>query len=109
MAYDEALASRIRLVLGDRPDLVEKKMFGGVGFMAGGNMACGVHKGNLIIRVGPDRYEEALARPHAVPFDMTGKPMRGWVMVRPAGCETDDLLRAWVGQGIEFALSLAPK
>ena len=109
MAYDEGLAQRIREALGELPGLVEKKMFGGIGFMVQGNMACGVNKDNLIVRVGPDRYEEALAKPHSGPFDMTGRPMRGWVMVASGGYESDDALREWVQKGVEFAVSLPAK
>ena len=81
MAYDEGLAHRVREVLRDLPGLVEKKMFGGIGFLVHGNMACGVNGDELIVRVGPEGYQEALARPHARPFDMTGRPMKGWVWV----------------------------
>jgi len=109
MAYDEGLAQRIGDMLGEQPGLVEKKMFGGVGFMLHGNMACGVHKEALIVRVGPERYDEAMKRPHTRPFDMTGRPMKGWVMLAADGYEADDDLSGWVQQGIEFALSLPPK
>ena len=109
MAYDEGLAQRVREVLGDRPGLVEKKMFGGIGFMVRGNMACGVQTDRLIVRVGPERYEEAMGDPHTVPFDMTGRPMRGWVMVVADGYASDDDLRDWVQQGVDFALTLPLK
>ena len=109
MAYDEGLAQRIREALGELPGLVEKKMFGGVGFMVQGNMACGVNKDDLIVRVGPEQYEEALARAHTRPFDMTGRPMKGWVMVSADGYESDDALKSWVQQGVQFALTLPPK
>jgi TfoX/Sxy family transcriptional regulator of competence genes len=109
MAYDEGLAQRIREALGEPPGLIEKKMFGGVGFMVRGNMACGVNKDDLIVRVGAKGYEEALARSHTRPFDMTGRPMKGWVMVSADGYESDDALKDWVQQGVEFALSLPPK
>ena len=109
MAYDEKLARRIRAEIGPMSGLMEKKMFGGVGFLVRGNMACGVHGDDLIARVGPARYEAALARPHARVFDMTGRPMSGWVMVAPAGVAADDDLRAWVQEGIEYALSLPAK
>ena len=109
MAYDEGLAHRIQELLSEQPGLVEKKMFGGVGFMLQGNMACGVNKEDLIVRVGPERYEEAVGRPYARPFDFTGRPMKGWVMVSAEGYETDDALKAWVQEGVEFALSLPPK
>lgn len=109
MAYDEGLAHRIREILNDQPGLVEKKMFGGVGFMLHGNMACGVNKEHLVVRVGPQQYESALARPSAKPFDITGRPMTGWVMVGPDGYESDEVLKNWVQQGVDFALSLSPK
>jgi hypothetical protein len=109
MAYDEGLTQRIEEVFGDRPDLVAKKMFGGVGFMLRGNMACGVNKDHLMVRVGPERYEQALSRPHVKEFDITGRPMKGWVMVEPAGFESDEDLSQWVQHGIDFALSLPAK
>jgi TfoX/Sxy family transcriptional regulator of competence genes len=109
MPYDTLLAIRIRAALGPLPELVEKKMFGGVGFLINGNMACGVHKNELIVRVGPDDYDKALSRPHTHVFDMTGHPMAGWVMVRPEGCATESALRAWVVQGLAFARSLPSK
>ncbi len=74
-----------------------------------GNMACGVNKEDLIVRVGPDRYEEALVKAYARPFDMTGRPMTGWVVVAPEGVQSDADLGDWVDQGVEFALSLPPK
>jgi TfoX/Sxy family transcriptional regulator of competence genes len=109
MTYDEMLATRIRLALGPLPELEEKKMFGGIGFLVNGNMACGVHKNDLIVRVGAASYEEALSLPHTRPFDMTGRPMAGWVMVEPEGCETEADLKAWVEQGLAFARSLPGK
>jgi TfoX/Sxy family transcriptional regulator of competence genes len=109
MAYDTGLAGRIRAELGQLPDLVEKKMFGGVGFLLRGNMACGVHGDDLIVRVGPEEYERALTRPHTRPFDMTGRPMAGWVMVAAQGCTTDGDLKAWIRQGVAFARSLPAK
>jgi hypothetical protein len=109
VAHDEALEQRIGEALAEQPGLVAKRMFGGVGFMLQGNMACGVHKEMLIVRVGPERYEAALGRPHTRVFDMTGRPMRGWVMVEPDGVGSDAELTAWVQQGVEFALSLPPK
>jgi len=72
-------------------------------------MACGVNKDDLIVRVGPEVYEAALDEPHTKEFDMTGRPMRGWVVVRPPGYETDEALKGWVQRGVDFALSLPPK
>ena len=109
MAYDENLARRIRAELGPMPGLVEKKMFGGVCVLVQGNMACGVHGDDLIVRVGPERYEETLARPDTKLFDLTGRPMSGWIMVTPAGVAGNAELAAWVRMGVEFALSLPAK
>ena len=111
MAYDEGLAQRIRQVLADLepPGLVEKKMFGGVAFMVQGNLACGVSKDELMVRVGPAAHSEVVERPYARPADMAGRPMKGWVLVAAEGCRADDNLRAWVQQGVNFALSLPPK
>jgi TfoX/Sxy family transcriptional regulator of competence genes len=109
MAYDEGLVHRVRAILNDEPGLVEKKMFGGVGFMLNGNMACGVNKDNLIVRVGPDRYEKTVIQPHARPFDFTGRPMKGWLMIGPDGVSGDNDLQDWVNQGITFAKSLPEK
>jgi len=95
--------------MSDEPGLVEKKMFGGVGFLLNGNMACGVNKDDLIVRVGPDRYEQTVIQPHARPFDFTGRPMKGWVMVSPDGVSADGDLQNWVNQGITFAKSLPAK
>ena len=109
MAYDENLGLTIRILLGNESGLVEKKMFGGVGFILNGNMACGVHKDSLIVRVGAEAYQAALDKPHARIFDITGRPMTGWVMVEPPGFEHDQDLKDWVMQGLEFARSLPPK
>ncbi|MCJ7646179.1 TfoX/Sxy family protein, partial [bacterium] len=106
MACDQSLAQRIRAELNKLPGLQEKKMFGGVGFLVQGNMACGVHGEELIVRVGSQRYDEALSQPHTRPFDMTGRLMSGWVTVAPKGYETESDLRSWVRQGVEFARSL---
>ncbi|TLN17048.1 TfoX/Sxy family protein [bacterium] len=109
MAYDEKLAERIRLLLQDLALAEEKKMFGGVGFLVNGNMACGVNGARLIARLDPAEYEEALAKPHVRMFDMTGRPMKGWVMVEPAGVEWDADLRKWLERSLHYVLSLPPK
>ena len=109
MAYDEGLAQRVMEVLGEQTGLVDKKMFGGIGYILHGNMACGVNKEALIVRVGPERYQEALAQPYVKPFDMTGRPMKGWVMVMAEGCVSDEALEEWVQRGVDFALTLPPK
>lgn len=109
MAYDKGLAQRLNETLASVPGIVEKKMFGGIGCLVGGNMACGIIGDDLIVRVGPERYEEALQQRHARPFDFTGRPMKGWIMVSPEGYESDSQLQDWVEQGLEFAYSLPPK
>jgi TfoX/Sxy family transcriptional regulator of competence genes len=109
MVFDQGLTQRIRETIGERPDLVEKKMFGGIGFMLRGNMACGVNKDDLIVRVGPQGYEASLAQPHTRPFDFTGRPMKGWIMVGRDGYEADEDLEKWVQKGVDFALSLPTK
>lgn len=109
MAFDELLAARIRTILQDDPGLDEKKMFGGIAFLINGNMACGVHTDNLIVRLDPEDFAENLLKPGASVFDMTGKPMKGWVLVAPEALEDDAGLEQWVRQGVEFAQSLPPK
>jgi len=109
MPFDQILAKRIRDELTSISGLEEKKMFGGVGFLIRGNMACGVHKEDLIVRVGPAGYAEALAQSHARPFDMTGRPMAGWIMVSPGGFAADDDFKRWIKQGVEFAQTLPVK
>ena len=109
MAYDEALAERVRDVLAPRVDLTERKMFGGIAFMIGGNMAIGVIGDDLMVRLEPTDAERALAEPHVRPMDFTGRPMKGMVFVGSAGTASDDDLAGWVGAGADFAASLPPK
>jgi TfoX/Sxy family transcriptional regulator of competence genes len=108
MAYDEQLATRIRSLLADRTDVTERKMFGGLTFMVAGNMCCGVHRHELIVRLDPDREHDALARPHARPMDLTGRRMRGFVTVHPDGLKGKQLNR-WVQAALARAESLPPK
>ena len=109
MPYDEKLAERLRVMLGDRRDLAEQKMFGGIGFMLAGNMCCGVHRDELIVRVSPDKSDDYLADPHARPFDISGRPMRGWLLVSPDGVKSQAALRRWVDRGTRFVVSLPKK
>ena len=109
MAYDEALAARVRSAFDGDPLVTERKMFGGVTFMVAGNMACGIVGDEMMVRVGPDSYEDALSRPHARPMDFTGRPMRGMIYVAGPGFESDQDLAAWVDSGASFARSLPPK
>jgi TfoX/Sxy family transcriptional regulator of competence genes len=108
VAYDERLAERVRRALSGREGLSEKKMFGGIAFMLRGNMCCGIVRDDLMVRVGPEGHEEALARPHARPMDFTGRPMKGMVYVGPQGIKSDADLAAWVRRGAEFAATLPP-
>lgn len=108
MAYNLKLAERIRSEL-NGIHVVEKKMFGGIGFLLNGNMACGVNKDDLILRVDPEKHNALLQKSHVRPFDMTGRPMKGWLLVEAEGCKTDKQLSTWVKEGLEFASSLPPK
>jgi hypothetical protein len=109
MAYDEVLAERVNEIMDKFQDHEAKKMFGGVGYLLSGNMAVGVHKDKLIVRLGHDGFEEKMSMPHTVPFDITGKAMKGWLMVEPGGVESDEDLNYWIDQGVDFAKSLPPK
>jgi TfoX/Sxy family transcriptional regulator of competence genes len=109
VAYNEALAGRIRTVLGGHEGLTERKMFGGLAFMLRGNMCCGVLGDDLMLRVGPERYDDALARPGTRPMDFTGRPMKGMVYVEATAVATDAKLRAWVEVAVGFAGELPAK
>ena len=106
MAYDEALAVRVKEALSDRPDTAERKMFGALAFMLAGNMCCCVTDRGLMVRVGPDDYGEALALPHAGVMDMTGRPMRGWAPVQTEGLKSRASLAEWVKRETAFAAQL---
>jgi TfoX/Sxy family transcriptional regulator of competence genes len=109
VVYNEQLAERIGTILEGRPEVSERKMFGGLAFMVNGNMCCGIVRDELMVRVGPDGHDEALAQPHAKPMDFTGRPMKGMVYVEPDGVRGDADLKAWVERGYAFAGSLPPK
>ena len=109
MAYDAQLLARIRTLVAERDGFVEKAMFGGVAFLLNGNMCCGVHRDDLIGRLDRADGERALDEEHVRPFDLTGRPMKGWLLVGPAGVESDEDLSWWVDRASEFAGSLAPK
>jgi hypothetical protein len=109
MAYDEALATRIRAALAGGTDVTEQRMFGGIAFMVGDRMAVGVVHDDLMVRVGPDAHDEAVVRPHARPMDFTGRPMRGMVYVAPAGLIEEADLAGWVEEGAAFAAAQPPK
>ncbi|MEV8542158.1 TfoX/Sxy family protein [Streptomyces sp. NPDC051572] len=109
MAYDEGLAERVRERLGVHQDVTEKRMFGGIAFLYRGNMAVGISGSDLMVRVGPEHTDAALARPGTRVFDMTGRPMRGWILVDSSVLAEDDALGRWVDEGHAFAASLPPK
>src|SRR5262245_39269033 len=106
MAYDQALAARVRAALRGRTDIMEKEMFGGVAFLVAGKMACGIIGRDLMVRVGPPAWQAALAEPHARPMDFTGKPMNGYVYVAPGGLQADHALGAWIARGVAFVETL---
>ena len=109
MAFDEKLAERIRNGLGKRREVTEKQMFGGLAFLLNGNLCCGVHGRELIVRIAPEETERALGQPHTHIFDMTGRPMKGWILVRPAGTTSDAELANWIQAGVTYAGSLPAK
>ena len=109
VAYDEGLAQRIREALSERPDLSERKMFGGLCFMLSGNMCAGIVGEELMLRVGPDSYEHALSRPHAREMDFTGRSLKGMVYVGVDGFADDADLSSWLEIAVSFAGGLPPK
>lgn len=106
MSFDENLATRVCRHLKRKAGYSERKMFGGLCFMLNGNMCGGVLNNDLIVRVMPDEYAAALKRPHAHHFDFTGRPMKGFVVVRPKGTQPDKSFKNWVAMGIRCARSL---
>jgi TfoX/Sxy family transcriptional regulator of competence genes len=104
MAYDNDLAEKIRKAIDGQPGWTERKMFGGVAFLLRGNMCAGIVKDLLMVRVGTEEHDKALARPHVRPMDFAGRPMRGFVYVEPAGTKTVSQIAKW----IELAVA-APK
>ncbi len=109
MAFDEALAERARDALAGREGVTELAMFGGIGFMLNGNMCVGVHGDNLILRLGPEGADRALDEPHTRPFDLTGRPMTGWIFVEAEETATDELLQRWVDRAVGYVSALPPK
>src|SRR5438094_7700979 len=100
MAYSESLALRIRQIVANRRGIAEKKMFGGVGFLLNGNMLVGIWKNSLIVRLSAEEGRAALKQPNVVEFDITGRPMKGWIMVEPDGIETDEQLSEWIRRSV---------
>ena len=109
MAYDEGLAQRIREALTDQPNLVERKMFGGIGFILRCNMCCVVMNDEMIPRAGPEEHDAAMAKPQTREFGFTNRSMKGMVMVASQALGSDVALDEWVGLAVRFALSLPSK
>ena len=109
MAFSEALAERIRQRLARRKNVEQMKLFGCVGFLLNGNMLVGVWKDALIVRLGPDEGDEALWEPHVKEFDITGRPMKGWVLVESGGVQNDDQLKGWIQRAVKFVGKLPKK
>ena len=109
MAFDEALAERIRRGLARKKGIEEKKMFGGIGFLLNGNMLVGVWKDTLIVRLDPEGYDDALLEPHVGEFNITGRAMKGWVLVGPEGVEGDEQLGGWIERATKFVKRLPAK
>jgi len=109
MTYSHALADRVRTAIGRRRDVVEKRLFGGVGFLLRGNMLVGIWRQSLIVRLGAEQASAALEREHVREFDVTGRPMKGWIMVDPDGLDSDAELAAWIEKAAEFVETLPGK
>lgn len=109
MAFDEELAQRVRELLAERTDVTERKMFGGLAFLVGGNMAVGIAGSDLMVRVGKEGYDAALAQPHTREMDFTGRPMTTMVYVDPAGTAGDQALGVWVDRAVAFVGTLPAK
>jgi TfoX/Sxy family transcriptional regulator of competence genes len=110
MPYDEDLADRIRELLAADPAVTEQRMFGGLAFLVGGNMAVAASgRGGLMVRTDPDETDALLTEPHARPFEMRGREMRGWLRVDAEGVRSKRELAPWVRRGVEYARSLPPK
>ena len=109
MAFSEELAERIRKGLARRKGVEEKKMFAGVGFLLHGNMLVGVWKDSLIVRLGPDEGDDPLLEPHVRAFDITGRAMKGWVLVGPEGVEGYEQLGGWIERATKFVKTLPAK
>ena len=109
MAFNEALAARVRELVGASAGVVEKRMFGGLAFLVHGNMSVGMHGNELIVRLEPTQTDQALRESGVRIFDITGRPMQGWLLVSSSALESKGALRKWVSKGISYAQSLPPK
>ncbi len=109
MAFDNQLADRIRKHLFIQPGLTEKKMFGGLAFLLNGNMCCGVHGNEMIVRLDPEQTDQALRKRYTRVFDLSGRPMKGWILIQPEGLTTETALAKWIQAGVKFASVLPAK
>lgn len=109
MSCDEQLVARVRAMLQRTRGTAERRMFGGVCFTLNGNMACGVVSTDLMVRVGPDGYDDALKQPHARVMDFTGRPMKGYVFISAPGTRSDSSLQRWIDSGVAHVQALPPK
>jgi TfoX/Sxy family transcriptional regulator of competence genes len=109
MAYNESLAQRLKALIETDRKLQEKKMFGGIAFLLNGNMCCGVHGDEVILRVDPEKYEMLLSRPNVREFDMTGRPIKGWLMLERAGWSKSKALGFWIEEAVGYAAGLKRK
>ena len=109
MVFDESVAGRTRAALARKRTVEEKKMFGGIGFLLNGNLLVGVWKDSLCVRLGPEQAEGALPEPHVKEFDITGRPMKGWVLVESEGIDGDDRLADWIERATRFVRTLPAK
>ncbi|MBI3463665.1 MAG: TfoX/Sxy family protein [Planctomycetes bacterium] len=109
MPYSESLAERIRRAVAGQHGIEEKKMFGGIGFLLRGNMCVGVWKDSLVARLGPEQASEALRQPFVADFDITGRPMKGWVVVTAEGVDDDEQLKRWIERAASFVATLPAK
>jgi len=109
MPYNEKLAERIRTITKSKHNITERKMFGGLCFMLSGNMCCGVQQESLMVRVGPEQYQQCLAEPHAREMDFTGRPLKGMLYITAEGIRDDQALLDWLGLSVQYVASLPPK
>jgi len=109
MAYDTDLEARIDLLSLAWPGLAKKAMFGGKGYLMRGNMAFGIWHDHLVVRCGPQRHTQCLGQAHVVEFDISGKPMSGWIMIQPEGLVSNEALQTWLELGRDVAASLPSK
>ncbi|PWT89227.1 MAG: RNA methyltransferase [Acidobacteria bacterium] len=109
MAFNEELANQVRKQVKGQAGLTEKKMFGGLAFLINGNMSVGIHGDELIVRTDPEQTDAALQEPGVRIFDLTGRPMKGWILVGGKGIQDPKSLKQWIRNGVNYASSLPRK